>query len=272
MFKRPHYIALSVVLLLVLIILSLPQQTATQLKLALGGFFLPLFGLAGSAQSLTERAGVSLAPRSSLLKQLERLQRENQELRLQAMQNNQVWQENAQLRQALGWLQQQSRWKLKLARVILRDTANWWRTIQIDLGQRDGITLNMPVLTSEGLVGRISQVGYSSSQVVLIGDPNCRVAAVVLDSKEKGLDGIISSGSTTMLDPTMVELTFLDRQSAIIPGQKVVSSGLGGIFPKGIPIGQVIDSNSGWFGVNAEARVKLAANLKHLEEVWVMFP
>ena len=59
----------------------------------------------------------------------------------------------------------------------MRDPANWWRTVQIDLGSRDGIQTNQPVLTAEGLVGRVSSVSYVSSQVVLIGDPNCRVSA-----------------------------------------------------------------------------------------------
>jgi rod shape-determining protein MreC len=56
------------------------------------------------------------------------------------------------------------------------------------------------------------------------------------------------------------------------PGQKVVTSGLGGIFPKGIPIGQVLDSQSVEFGLYVEARVKLAANLNGLEEIWVLMP
>jgi rod shape-determining protein MreC len=273
MFKRPHYIALTVVLLLVLIILSLPNSTATQLKLALGGFFLPLFGLAGSTQALTERAGYSLLPRSSLVNQLEQLQRENQQLRLQTMQSAQVWQENTRLREALGW-QQQSHWKLKHARVILRDPANWWRTFQIDLGQRDGIATNMPVLTAEGLVGKISQVGYSSSQVALIGDPNCRAAITIRESPQdkNPIPGLILGGSASVSDPTIVNLTSLERQSAIKPGMTVLTSGLGGVFPPEIPVGHVIDTNIVWFGVNTEARVKLSANLKHLEEVWVKFP
>ena len=60
----------------------------------------------------------------------------------------------------------------------MRDPANWWHTIQIDLGSRDGVTTNQPVLTSEGLVGRVSAVSFASAQVAIIGDPNCRISAV----------------------------------------------------------------------------------------------
>jgi rod shape-determining protein MreC len=273
MLRRPHYIALSIVLLLVLVILSLPNQTATQLKLALGGLFLPLFGLASSYQNLTEHAGNVLVPRKALLGQIEQLQRENQQLRFQAMQSTQLGDENNSLRQALGW-RQQNPWKtnLILARVVLREPANWWRTISIDLGQRDGIRTNMPVLTSDGLVGKISQVGHASSQVVMIGDPYCRVSAFVEQSRDKGFDGIVTSSSSSILDPSIVDLTFIESQSLVQPGLRVITSGLGGVFPKGILVGQVIDSSSVGSGLYIEARIKLAADFRHLEKVWVMLP
>lgn len=273
MFRRPHYIALSIVLLLVLVILSLPNRTASQLKLALGGLFLPLFGLAGSVQSAAEKTDRSLTSRRALLEQLDQLQRENEVLRLERMQWSHTAEENSVLRHELGW-QQQSPWKtkLKLARVVLRDPADWWRTIQIDLGHRDNVVTNLPVLTSDGLVGRVVEVAYGRAQVILIGDPKCRVAALVENGKNKGIDGIITSGSSSILDPSIVDLTFVDGQAVLQPGQRVVTSGLSGHYPKGIPIGQILDSSSVGFGMYTEARVKLAADLRHLEFVWVLFP
>lgn len=271
MFRRPHYLAISVVLLFVLVLLSLPSQTATRLKLALGGFFLPLFGLAGSAQALTERTEKALTPRQELLKTLDELQRENDRFRFQSLQWTQTFEENAHLRKALGW-QPKSPWNRKLARVILRDPTDWWRTIQIDLGQRDGVATNMPVLTSEGLIGKVREVAYSRSQVILIGDPNCRVAALVENGKEKGVDGIIAAGSSSILDRSIIELTFVSGQPKLQPGQTVVTSGLSGTYPKGIPIGEVLDFSSVDFGMYTEARVKLAADLNHLDYVWVLLP
>lgn len=269
MFRRPHYIALSTVVLLVLVVFSLPNRTANQLKLSIGSLFLPLFGLAGSANSVAEKTDRSLSSRKMLLQELAALESELEHLRLERMQWTEVAQENIRLRQALLW-QQQSSWNLKLARVILRDPADWWRTLQIDLGRRDGVVTNLPVLTSDGLVGRIIDVAYSRSQVILIGDPKCRVAAQVESPKGGGIDGI--TGTSSALDPTVIELSFVEGQAALQPGQKVVTSGLTGIFPKGIPIGHVIDSSSVDFGMYTEARVKLAADIRHMDEVWVMLP
>ena len=138
MLKRLHYISLGLVVLLTLVILNLPSQTSARFKQGIGSLFLPLFGLASSAQQLTGAAGDAVMPRGELLKLNDGLRRENQQLRLQAMQAQETTNENARLRQLLGW-QRQTSWKLKLAKVVLREPANWWRTVQIDLGSRDGL-------------------------------------------------------------------------------------------------------------------------------------
>ena len=267
MLKRPHYIALGLVVLLTLVILNLPSQTSARFKLGIGSLFLPLFGLASSSQQLAGTTGDTLVPRRELLKLNDGLRRENQQLRLQAIQAQETAGENARLRQLIGW-QRQVSWKLKLARVVLRDPANWWRAVQIDLGSRDGLRVNLPVLTTDGLVGRVSSVSLTRSQVVLLGDPNCKVSARV--ENETRDTGII--GAAGPLDTEFVELGYLSRGANLKPAQDVVTSGEGGIFPKGIPIGKIVDVQAVDYGLRAEARVKLAANLNALEEVWVMFP
>jgi rod shape-determining protein MreC len=195
------------------------------------------------------------------------LRRENQQLRSQAVQSLAIARENDQFRNLLGW-QRQSPWRLKLANVVMRDPANWWRTVQIDLGSRDGLRENLPVITSAGLVGRVSSVSLTRAQIVLIGDPNCRVSATV-ENPARDIGVIVASGP---VDTSLVDLTYLASSANLKPGQSVVTSGLGGVFPKGIPIGQVVDSRSVEFGLYTDARVKLNANLGSLEQVWVLFP
>jgi rod shape-determining protein MreC len=265
MLKRPHYIALGLVVVLALIVLNLPSKATTRIKLSIGSLFVPLFGLANSSRQLAGRAPETLQPRSELLRQNEALRRQNQELRLQAMRAEELSRENDRLRRLLGWQQQQPR-KYKLANVVLREPANWWRTVEIDLGSRDGMRLNLPVLTTEGLVGRIASVSLTRSQVVLLGDANCRVAARV--DNETRDTGVI--GPAGPLDNLLVEMSYLSRNAALKPGQTVRTSGLGGIFPKDILVGTVVDSQTEEFGLYTVARVKLAANLNALDEVWVM--
>jgi len=267
MFRKKNYLALGAVTLLALLILSLPPRVTGRLKLTIGSLFLPLFGLANTAQQLPADLADTVLPRRELFRQIERLRQENEQFRAQAIQTAAIARENDQLRSLLGW-QQQVPWKLKLANVVMRDPANWWRTLQIGLGSRDGLRENLPVLTAEGLVGRISAVGLTRSQVVLIGDPNCRVSALVENPAHD--IGIISASGP--LDTSLVDLTYLSGSATLKPGQNVVTSGLGGVFPRGITIGQVVDSRPVEFGLYTEARVKLSANLGALDQVWVLFP
>jgi rod shape-determining protein MreC len=104
---------------------------------------------------------------------------------------------------------------------------------------------------------------------VLLGDPKCRVAAMVENAKRD--TGIIAPGEPTVLDESILQMTYLSRLSQISPGQRVVTSGLGGIFPKGIPIGHIVEMTSIGYGLYLEARVKLVADLREMEEVWVIF-
>jgi len=265
MLKRPHYIALGLIVFLTLVILNLPAKTTARLKLGLGSVFVPLFGLANSVRQGAAKAGDAVLPRNELIREKEALRLQNEDLRLQLMQAQGAVRENERLRQQLGW-QPHKGWKLKPANVVLREPSNWWRTVQIDLGSRDGMKTDLPVLTTDGLVGRISSVSLTRSQVVLLGDPNCKVAARV-DNPSRDTGVIGASGP---LDTAIVEMGYLSRTADLKPGQNVWTSGLGGIFPKDIFIGKVLDSRSEDYGMSITARVKLAANLSALEEVWVL--
>jgi len=266
MFKQKHFLALGAVTLAALLLLSLPPRITARIKLALGSLFLPFSSLAATAQQLPADVADNVLPRRELLQEIARLQRENSELKVQALQDTTIGLENEQLRYQLRW-QRQVAWKIKLANVVMRDPANWWRTVEIDLGSEQGVTNNLPVLTPEGLVGRISAVWPTHSQVVLIGDPNCRVSALI-DNPAHDVGVVNAAGA---LDNTLADLTYLSGTAVLKPGENVVTSGLGGVFPKGIPIGQVVDSRQVEFGLYTEARVKLGANLGTLEQVWVLF-
>lgn len=267
MFKQKNYIAAGVVVVAAVFILSLPPSASSRLKLAVGSFFLPLFGLANTGQQLPADLTDSVLPRRELLKQIDTLRRENQQLQAQQLQADATSRENDQLRAFLGWAKQQP-WKLKLANVVTRDPANWWRTIEIDLGTRDGVTDNLPVLTTDGLIGRISSASFARSQVVLIGDPNCKVSALVEDPAQD--TGILTASGP--LDSSLADLTYLSSSASIKSGQLVVTSGIGGVFPKGIPLGQIVDARQVEYGLYTAARVKLNVNLGALEQVMVLMP
>ena len=267
MFKRKHYFALAAVTLVAVLVLSLPRYAASRLKLAVGSWFLPLFGLASAGEQLPADLADSVLPRRELLSEIDRLRKENAQLNSQLLQASAIERENDRLRASLGW-QRQIPWKLRLANVVTRDPANWWRSVEIDLGSRDGLRNELPVLTSDGLVGRVASVSFTHSQVVLVGDPNCRVS-VMVENSAHDMGVLTASGP---LDNSLVQLGYLASSANLKSGQTVVTSGLGGVFPQGIPVGRIVDAQPVEYGLSIEARVKLNANLGSLEQVWVLFP
>lgn len=265
MLKKKHFVGIMVTALVSLVILALPTRLSLQIRSAVSNIFLPLFGLSTAAHSAGEELSIKLMPRGRLEHEVRRLNRENSELRVQLAAAQETARENQRLHQLLGWRPATS-WKLKLGRVVLRDPANWWRAVQINLGSRDGVHINSTVLTPQGLVGRVSAVGFDHSQVVLLGDPSCSVSARIGDEERN--TGVV--GSSSALDSSLVEMTYLPRHAQIAPGAPVRTSGLGGVFPKGILLGHVVDTRPVEYGLYLTARVRLSANLSALEEVWVI--
>ena len=259
--KTRQYVAGSV-LLTVALLLLLPDSTRGRLKVAIGSLFLPLFGLSQSAQAVVVKTGRILSNGD------DRQSMGGLEL-AESIQLREVLAENQRLSRKLGW-KRNIRWSVKAARVVGRDPANWWRTLHINLGVRDDLHPNQTVLSSDGaLVGRTGEVGPARSQVVLASDPNCRFAALIRDTRNQA--GIVSPRAFDP-DPRMVLLTYLPTDIQVKPGQLVVTSGLGRMVPKEIPVGRVIDSRLSHDGLHLEAKVKLQADLNTLEEVWVIYP
>ena len=266
MYKKPQYIAIGLVVALAVILLSLPAQSRAQLNRWISTLFVVGFEASETTESLADRTRAAVTPRKVLTKQIEDLQEEIQRLRLQNKQLESVTRENTQLRDLLAWKKQTPR-NVKSAQVVGRDPANWHRMVLINLGVQHGMIENMPVMTNNGLVGRISAVGETQSQVLLIGDPNCQVGALV---ESTGESGIIGPATSTTSDPKLINLLHIAADSKIEPGDRVITSGLGTIFPKGIPIGSIVHARTEASGLTLKARVRLFANVNRLENIWVL--
>ncbi|MEP6663592.1 MAG: hypothetical protein ABJC04_08000, partial [Verrucomicrobiota bacterium] len=109
MLKKPQYIALILVAVAVLIILNLPAPTLSRFKLALSGFFLPLFGLASSSQQALQKTGIAVLPKNFIAKENEKLRFENDQWKILAAQNAELLRENSKLRQLFDWQKQSQR-------------------------------------------------------------------------------------------------------------------------------------------------------------------
>jgi rod shape-determining protein MreC len=205
------------------------------------------------------------------LKSLDDLERENAALRVEnrslkatneALRD--VQHEVNRLRHALNY-RQRSLFRLVPAEIISRDSSTWWRTVTINRGSEDGLAAEMPVLTDEGLVGRTTTVSESVAVVLLVSDENCRVAASVEGTREQGIvTGERVEGSLTPL----LDLNYLSKQAELKPGQKVYTSGVGGVFPSGLFIGTVHSFKVR--ALDSQAKLAPAVDLAKLEDVFVV--
>lgn len=266
--QRAYIIASLLVMALTAVLFNLSPASAVRLKAAAGSLFRPLFAFRRGVQTAGDTVVDRAVPRQVLLRELAQLQHTNQLLRMQVHRLGHVQRENQNLRAQLK-LPGQHSWNLKFARVIGRDPAQWWRTLQIDCGERDGLKPNMPVLTEHGLVGRVQTVSPRHAQVALIGDPACRVSVLVESTRE---NGILMAGPSTLHDPLLVHLNHLPAGTAAKPGDRIITSGLGSIFRKGIPIGTILEVQNAHGQLQTTAQIKLANNPARLENVWVIIP
>ncbi len=147
------------------------------------------------------------------------------------------------------------------ARIIGHDTA-YGRTITIDRGTDDGIGPNMPVVASKGIVGRVVTVRPASAQVLLLRDVNSAVDSVIQRTRAKGI--LYGNGD---LSP---ELRFMERHEEVQPGDLVVSSGIAGIFPPGLVLGEVTAVDREGQGLFQIIKVRPAEEAASLEEVLVL--
>ena len=159
------------------------------------------------------------------------LRADNERLRVQSLQVRETDQENQRLRRLLA-LRDRVPLATLTGEIIGREGGGWARSLTVNRGRADGITQQMPVIVPEGLVGRVAQVRSGASVVQLLNDPTSTVGAVVQRTRTPGLvEGEPGGG---------VRFKFMARDGAgVTAGDLIVTSGLGTLFPKGIPVGRV---------------------------------
>lgn len=148
-----------------------------------------------------------------------------------------------------------------VADVIGRDISAFTRVIYLNRGARDGLTEGMPVVTDDGLVGRIIQVSANAAEVLLITDPISAVNARLLNSRAEG---------SVRGQATGLRMTYIDLNAALQEGDTVITSGLGGNFPEGIIIGQVTSIRQFGFELFQETEVRSLNDFERLETVLVI--
>jgi rod shape-determining protein MreC len=148
------------------------------------------------------------------------------------------------------------------ARVIGRDSTNWYSGVILNKGDRDGIRPEMGVMTPAGVVGRVVKTGPFSSMVLLVSDPHNAITGIIQRSRDEGIVEGTSQGRA--------RIKYLPLLATVRVGDTVVTSGLTGGFPRGIVMGAVLSIQKEEGELFQSAEITPEADLSKLEEVLVI--
>lgn len=182
-----------------------------------------------------------------------------------AMDYEELAAENERLRELLAYKQTNVNKELKVAQIIGKEPGNWFEVFTINVGAGDGVAVGMPVVTPDGLVGRVEEVGLGWAKVMSIIDVRSSVSAIMERTRDTGVvKGTIGSDD---LSATLT-MNYLPLDTDIIEGDTVLTSGYDEVYPKGLIIGSVTSSQdqSGGKLVSVDPSV----DFRRLEEVMVL--
>mgnify|MGYP000879024641 FL=1 len=257
------FIILSL-LSIVLLTVSARMGTAGPLEMVRGGFStitMP-FRMAGSAIAMPfQGIGNIFSNLTADQQTLSDLKAENEQLRSR---NAELEETNQSTQRLQGLLDLKNNYNLQStgARVISGSTDSFNNTIVIDKGTSSGLAVGMPVVDSGGVIGQIIECGPTTSTVRLITDEKSGVAAMVQSSRAQGM--LMGSASR------QITLNLINTNQKVAVGDTVVTSGLGGVFPKGLPLGKVTSVEAAPGSIYYTIVIEPYGNVSSNEEVMVI--
>lgn len=193
--------------------------------------------------------------------QLEQLRQQNAQLRSRVAELEEARLENERLRGLID-LAQAREYDAVGARVIGKPVNSWEGVVLINRGSDAGLKPGMPVVSAQGLLGQTIEVSPSSAKVRLITDQRSGVAAFVQRSRVEGIVRGSIEGD--------LSLDFVSNETTVAVGDVVITSGMGGVYPKGIVIGEISAVDAGDNALYQRIEVTPASNLAGIEEVLVL--
>lgn len=164
--------------------------------------------------------------------------------------------------QKLLQLKKRINWPVMAAQVIGRDPSGWFKSVIIDKGKKSGLKVNMPVVNASGVVGRLVSVSPNYAKILLIIDQNSAVDSIIQRSRANGIVKGVSS--------KVCKLDYVVKTSDVVAGDIVVTSGLGRVYPKGLPVGKVISVVNVPGELFRDIKVEPTVDFSKLEELLII--
>jgi rod shape-determining protein MreC len=263
--KDRRWIALCAIGLVVLATMNLPDSASLRVKGAVRDGISPLqAALRGGVRDLREifryiRGIGDLALENRALSE------EIVYLRGEMRMARELERDNQMMRDLLKFVRRVPN-QLVSCEVIGRDSTGWWQTIRLDKGAAAGVAEGRAVITPDGLIGRTVSVSGRTADVLLLSDPSCKVSVRVARS---GVFGVVEGLGTKPGEQPACRMDYISHTADVQPGDEVVASGMGGLFPKGLLVGRISRVELDAAGLYQTAWVDSAADLGGLEYAFV---
>lgn len=234
----------------------------------LGGIIASPFRSAGSAVAgWVQRVGQHFDDLQALQEENEALRQENAKLQDQLRHAEADHTQNETLRRALGLRQQHRDFVLELGRVTDRSANNWTSTLTLNRGTAHGVAIGNCAVDAYGnLAGVVTDAGLNWCTVTTVLDTSSQIGASVFRTG----DIAVTRGELGLMNKNRLKLEYLSRDAELLSGDLIVTSGLGGYYPAGLPIGSVVELGTGETGVDQYAVLAPKCDLSRLTEVFLI--
>ena len=251
-----------------LIVISFNTDALSKPISSVGGFFItPLQNGISKAGSYLSNRTEELGQIKELIKQNEELKAQVEELTIENVQYQQDRYELTSLRELYDLDSQYESYEKIGARIIAKDSGNWFHSFIINKGSDDGISIDMNVMAGAGLVGRVSDVGPNWAKVLSIIDDSSNVSGMVLSSS----DNLVVTGNLKLYEDGVISFEKLvDSGGRVSEGDKIVTSNISDKFLPGILIGYISSITKDSNNLTKSGLITPYVDFEHLEEVLVI--
>ena len=257
-------IVITIIILILIVIFSNGEKNASLFENIASNLVMPIQNGLTYLKNKISGNDTFFADIDNLQSENEELQKRNSELEQSLRELESIKEENEKLKEYLNLTEKYGEYETIPGYVINKDISNYSKTIVINIGSDDGVKENMTVIADEGLVGHVISVTNDTAKVQTIVDTASSVSAVMSSNDES----IVCKG--TLDDNSQLSAMYIPTDANVVQGDSVETSGLGGIYPKGIHIGTISRVNNTQNMTDRYAIVDTAVDFDKIDTVLVI--
>ncbi len=242
------------------------RQVAPLISNVVGSVLTPVKKVSASVYYGVINAFSDLFSTSAIVKENKQLKEEAALHRQMLVELERYKIENEHLREFLEIKRENSIFSVEPAMVIARETSDRFYSFTIDCGSQNGVKTGNPVITQDGLVGIVSETGTHHAKVRTILDAAVQVGVMDVSTREVG----VTSGSVTLAAQGLLHMAYLPRDALAKVGHIVATAGIGGMYPKELIVGEIIEISPDSNGLSLNAVIRPFGDIKTIQSVLVI--